>query len=917
MKARIYRLLNIKTSESTYIFDLLRIQLFIGIANSFINIAAFTYFIYHYSVDGLPYVYLAIAGGLLLINIGYEKLEHRLSPLQLLKIIVSGSAAIVALFWFGFLVWNLNAMIFLLAVWSMLFYMVTGYAYWGLVSLLFNIRESKRVFSIVGAGDIPAKLIGYLCAPVLIHFIGINNLLILSFIALGISWYFTNKLIKKKRFNELRAQPHHDHIHHHSKGLSDFLKNNFFINNRLIFAISILAILSYNVFNFIDFTFISQIKLKYKNISQLAAFVAVFFAVGRFVALVLKLIFTSRLIERLGVIICLLITPIILFVLSIAFLAFNDRSHYSLYFFGIMALITEVLRSTIQEPSFFILFQPLNEQGRLKGHIIAKGYMLPPSLIIVGLSLIILKDVHVTLSISFTIKILLANLALWAIVVYFIKKEYLQTLHKSIARGTFTAEEMTVFDQKAIDLLLEKLKNKNKSDNIYSLKLLEKAGYEHLDELLLEQLANNSEKVRKFALERLQYRGKLNSNNLKGLLQIETDPEIREKIVSALCKLDSDYLHHLSERLSEQELSIRKIIIIHLVEQTEFEYLYIAGREINSLIKSGDPVERELALEIISELKNIKFSTAIEQLINDAEPSVKRTAIIAACKLRTRNLLPYLLDLLDTNKKYIVLQGLMQYGDSLFEDLDILTDEQIQKNKLNLIKIAEKAKGLQSTRFLLRCLNDNAYTEKIIHALWLKGYQAEMVETLHKLREILEIYLANGVDKINLQPSINSEFSMQLIKQSLFSEIRNDLITALKICAIVYHKKEINRVLEIFENNNQNKIFNAMEMMEMVLPKPVSRQVNVLLDYLLDPVVFKRKLAMMPANNFYNLVIQSNNEKFNQWTKSVCLYTSFKNGDFQFLQNLSSKTGVAESTIFSETKNYVLKAIQSPAYADH
>src|SRR6187551_728047 len=153
MKARIYRLLNIKTSESTYIFDLLRIQLFIGIANSFINIAAFTFFIYHFSIDGLPYVYLAIAGGLLVVNIGYEKLEHAVSPLLLLKIIVVGSAAVVLLFWSGLLIWNVNAIFFLLAVWSMLFYMVTGYAYWGLVSLLFNIRESKRVFSIVGAGD--------------------------------------------------------------------------------------------------------------------------------------------------------------------------------------------------------------------------------------------------------------------------------------------------------------------------------------------------------------------------------------------------------------------------------------------------------------------------------------------------------------------------------------------------------------------------------------------------------------------------------------------------------------------------------------------------------------------------------------------------------------------------------------------
>ena len=916
MKARLHRLLNIKTSESTYIFDLLRIQLFIGIANSFINIAAFTYFIYNFSVDGLPYLYLAIAGGLLVINIGYEKLEHRLSPLQLLKIIVSGSAVIVALFWSGFLIWNLNTMIFLLAVWSMLFYMVTGYAYWGLVSLLFNIRESKRVFSIVGAGDIPAKLIGYLSAPVLIHFIGINNLLILSLIALGISWYFTNRLIQKKRFNELKVH-HHEHIHHHSKGLKDFLKNNFFIKNRLILAISILAILSYNVFNYIDFTFIAQIKLRYKTISELAAFIALFFAVGRVVALILKLIFSSRLIERLGIITCLLITPSILFILSIVFLGLNDRSHYSLYFFGIMALITEVLRSTIQEPSFFILFQPLNEQNRLKGHIIAKGYMLPPSLIIVGLSLIILKDVHINLGISFTIKILLANLCFWAIAVYFVKKEYLRTLHKSIARGTFSGDEMTVFDQKAINLLLQKLQNKNQSDNIYSLKLLEKAGYEKLDTLLLEHLSNASDKVRLFALERLQHRGKLSSQHLKELLEKETDLEIREKIVAALCKIDPDFLHHLSEHLSEQDRTIRKTIIIHLVEQTEFEYLYIAGREINSLIKSEEPAERELALEIISELKNIKFSVAIELLINDAEPSVQRTAIMAACKLKTKNLLPYLLDLLESNKKYIVLQGLILYGDSLFEDLDVLTEEQVQKNRLNLIRIAEKAKGLQSTRFLLGCLDDSTYAEKVIHALWVKGYQAQIVETIHRLRQILKRCLENGLEKINLYPSITDEDSMQLIKKSLFSEIRNDLITALKICSIIYNRNEINRVLELFENHNQHKIFNAMEMMEMVLPKQVSRQINILLDYMIDPIIFKGKPAVMPATEFYDFVVRASGEKFNQWTKSVCLYTSYKSGELGFLQNLPLKNSVPESAIFSETKNYVLKGIQSPAYVDY
>jgi ATP:ADP antiporter, AAA family len=916
MKERIFRLLNIKLSESAHVLDLFKIQLFIGVANAFINIAAFTFFIHHFSVTGLPYLYIAIAGGLLLLNVQYEKLEHRVSPLQLLKIIVLVSAAILAFFWVGLLIWDTGTIFFLLAVWSMLFYMLTGYAYWGLVSLLFNIRESKRVFSIVGSGDIPAKLIGYLCAPILIPFIGINNLLVLSLAALGVGLVLINRLITKKRFSQIKIS-HHHHAVHHSKGWSDFFKNNFFLKNKLILAISVLAILSYNVFNFIDFTFISQIKLRYKTVSQLASFIAVFFAVGRFVALVLKLVFTSRLIERLGIIACLLITPSILVLLSIGILVFNDHTSYGLYFFGIMALITEVLRSTIQEPSFFILFQPLSEQSRLKGHIIAKGYMLPPSLIIVGVSLVLMKDTHLTLNILFTVKILLVNLAMWALVVYFVKKEYLKTLHRSIARGALVADGVTIYDQKAIEILLKKLESKSQTDAIYALKLLENANYEQLDDVLGEQLAHPSSAVRMYALERLDNRGKLNGERLRLLLEKETDVDIREKVIAGLCKVDPVFLREIFARISEQPYSIRKIIIARLAEQTEFDELYLGMKEIDGLIKSDLPGDRELALEIIGELKNIRFSQAIEGLINDKETSVKKMAVMAACKIRSKNLLSFMFDLLDTHNKYLVLQGLMLYGDSLFEDIRSLTEEQVHRNKGHLIKIAGKLKGPESTKFLLDCIHDTTLVERIVHALWARGYKTESPETLHQLSQTLDKHLRNGIEKISLHPHLNDQFSDNLIKESLHSEIKNDLITALKICAIVYDKRDIDRVLELFENNNFEKIFNAMEMIEMILPKKVSKQINILLDYLLDPTVVKSKINDIPATRFFDLVINNKDQKFNQWTKSVCLYACLNNKNFDFLQTLSTGNDTADSLIFSETRNYVLKVNESSVYANH
>ncbi|HEY1113671.1 MAG TPA: hypothetical protein VGE66_08915, partial [Chitinophagaceae bacterium] len=197
MKERLVSLLNIKMSESRYVLDLVAVQLFIGLANALINIVATTLFIYTFKITNLPYAFLVVAVLLLGINMVYEKLEHKLSPHHLLKLILFASIGILVLLWTGIAVANKYVFIYALLVWSTLFYMVTGYAYWGLVSLLFNLRESKRVFSVVGAGDIPAKLIGYLAAPLLIPFIGLNNLLLFSVAALVAGLVLLNRLTLK------------------------------------------------------------------------------------------------------------------------------------------------------------------------------------------------------------------------------------------------------------------------------------------------------------------------------------------------------------------------------------------------------------------------------------------------------------------------------------------------------------------------------------------------------------------------------------------------------------------------------------------------------------------------------------------------------------------------------------------------
>lgn len=914
MKARILNILNIKPSESGYIFDLLRIQLFIGIANSFVNIVAITLFIHEFRIEQLPEAYLISAFFLLGLNVLYEKIEKRFPPLDLLKYIIVTFAIILLLLWIGMNIWDQHSFIFVLLIWTTLIYMITGYAYWGLVSMLFNVRESKRVFSVVGAGDIPAKLIGYLAVFLFEPLVGTKNLIWLSIIALVYAYFMFRKVTGKQNWDQIRQKSHHHHhtpehaAHKHRFIRKDFV--TFFFKHELILAISLLSIISYNVFNLIDFTFISQIKRRYDTVSELTKFVAIFFAFGRLIALALKLIFTSRLIERLGIITCLFITPVALAVFSGIFFFTGEGSNYNLYIFGIMAVLTEVLRSTMQEPVFFILFQPLKEQLRLKGHIISKGYMFAPSLLIVGTTLLILEHMHIPITIFMTVKYLLINIVIWFGAIYFIRHAYLRTLHGSIRKGVFHSEQVYIYPD-TTRILLAKIKDGSATEILYSLTLLENAEYEEMRNLLEQMVHHPSRDVRKYAIERLEHRNEISTALFLEQLQVEPDPDTRQKLVAVLCKHDPAFLNEMSEKLDQQEDSIRKVVIITLLNQAEFSQLFKAGTAINSLIHSESVADRELAISIISELKHVRFTDSIAALIQDSNMSIRRAAIMAACKLRIRRLLPALTNMLaEPANRYIILQGFQQYGDELFHDINKLDQGLVDAYEQEFIRTAGRVKGPHSTGYLLRKLGTTIHTDRAIHALWIKGYDPVSEDEINQLNRVLDRYLSNGYQKIAYYFEVPDFAEQPLLESSLYNEVENDLVTALKTCSILYRKSEINRVLELLDMEKQHKLFNGMEMLEMVLPKKRSKDLNLLFDFVLDPSHTRKTHVKEQLLPFFNRILITEPDSFTAWTKAVCLYCSWKIKQFDFLRSLKLTRKSNDHTIMKETQDFVFGAIK-------
>ncbi len=499
----VLKLLKIKPHETSLVKKLFAVQFLLGVSTAFLFTSSLTKFISVYDINALPYVYMASALFLIVFNRIYSYLDERMTSPKLLEVVILFSVVSVALFWLGISFMSFTWVSLLLAGWYLVIYMLINYAFWGMASMLFNVRESRRLFSLVGAGDIPAKMLGYVSVTALVPFIGVNNLLWIS-VATGL---FAWLLVKKYRKDAFLVAEDPSLLHQSTDSISTSGNNKDFITrffgNRIVFFISLFSLFSYIIFAFMDFTFLAGVKSRFKDGGELAAFFGIFFASGRVMAVFFKVLFSSRLIAAIGLANSLLVTPLLLLIITGALILLPESFASPFYVFGVMVLLSEMLRSTLQEPVFFILFQPLKPHDRLRGHLVAKGHTMPIALLGVGLFLFFYLRVYNEISILTVSRLLVVFMLLWCISVFFIKKEYLQTLIGLLKKGYFTGSTLFLNDDSVTDILLKKTEGGSALEVVHALNLLEKSGYSERHKLLLNFLQKGDDQIRTYVLLRV------------------------------------------------------------------------------------------------------------------------------------------------------------------------------------------------------------------------------------------------------------------------------------------------------------------------------------------------------------------------------------------------------------------------------
>jgi hypothetical protein len=791
--------------------------------------------------------------------------------------------------------------------------MLLGYAFWGIASVMFNVRESKRLFSIVGAGDIPAKLLGYAAFGVLKGLTDINNLILVAVAPLLIAFLLQRRYCKQGYIQVADHGHGHAHSTHAAHGSLVLRVFKQFFTNRLIFYIALLSLVSYVVFALIDYSFLDVLKAA-KDGSEISSFIVRFFIVSRLLATLVKLVFSSRMVTRIGLSNVLLITPLLLLIITFVLLFDNHGQKTQLYILGAMVVLADVLRSTIQEPVYFILFQPLKPHDRLRGHLVAKGYTLPFALLGVGLFLYLyLNHAPSGVPLSFIAQILAVFLALWIVSVFLIKKQYLRTLIATLQKGYFTGAELFLNDSSVTNVLLAKTESHNPVDVIHSLNLLERSGYSSIYTLLLKSLHNALPAVREYVLSRVV------ANNMTGALPAieqqlltETKGSTRQALITAKYFIAKPETGNGVKDLQAMPFAEQKAALLGLLYKNDEHInagvlIHLAG-----LVK-GSSDDRLLVLDIILENPGAGFTALLQTLLYDTNPAVYKKAIEAVGKVKDFSLIEPLLELAVQHRAYHALQrAILHFGDDVFAGDKWISETLPAPLVASVIKVAGKIKGSHSATFLNKLLAaKNRYADEVVEALWQRKESKTSEGSL--LEEWVTQKLEQSSIKVNYLEQIIRYKNLHLLKEAIAEEIHRDVQLLLKAFAMLYDRQQVDRAIELMAMDKQYRMFNAIEVLELTIPAKYFTPLNMLVELVND--IDKNEVITNAANHAipYSIIeeiLQHNKANFSEWTRSVACYMLPRLRQTPDTTVLLSSNCAKEEQLYTETRHYVLSMLK-------
>ena len=856
MKHWIFRLLNIHPSEAGVVSNLFAIQFFLVSGSSFLFITGNAIFLARLSVNQLPLALILTGIALLLFNKLFHQVSKVLSERALMIRVVTFCIAITGLLALVNYIDN-PWMSMALFVWFNIVFLLLESVFWGLVASVFDVREGRRLFTVIGGGDIPAELIGYLSLVLIAPVIGLSNMLWITVAFFVIALGFSRRIFNLPRIRDSLAN------HHLEKTQFDQARHKNDRGNRLILAIAGLSLVSFSAVWLIDYLFLVEVNLRYDTDLELAYFLGLFFAGGRVLAIFIKFLLSSRFLNYVGLTGSLLLSPMM--ILGFLALIFGAQHYFPdmevlLYLIGIMTLLSEILRSTIQEPVTLILFQPLRIDLRLKGHTIAQGYMYAVAVSAIGILLFAMKD---PIAGWLTLLIVLAGVTIiWILFVFVVKKVYLHNLHTALSRGYLSGNSLFLEDQATIDLLLGKTESEELSEVIFALDLLEKGEYLKLDDVFRAALDRQDPVLTDYVLQRIeindmdQFRPYL----LDAILG-QAGPELPAKYLRTISRLEpEDEL--LWSFVNNEDPEIRDASLTGLCSNHHVDYRSEVRTRLGILSQSDDEQDRKSVARIIGQSGNVTYIDFLEDLLEDGSREVVGAALVTIGSMRAEVFIPKIVSM--AHRTDIRKQAVMALASMEEAAIDFFRTDSRTELKSFFIDAAAHMTSRASADYLIDLLAENdQYFSQIVRKLRLRNYQGDQASR-NRIISLFRTRITETQEILGMKGILKKVKKGQACQAALSYEIDTRNIDLISLIDMAYGNEKINRAVKALLKDHQHS--NALEMLEHSIPRDIFQRLSGVLEY--------SKYDNFPAGKgtvreILATIIASRVFIFNDWTRAV------------------------------------------------
>lgn len=694
----------IKNDEGPLVGLLWVQSVFIGLSIVAYESAATSLFLSAFEVSSLPLVYIGVSIVSVLLGVGYLTLERKIPPSRLFSTAVAVILCGMVGAWILIHITDSKWAYLVTMIWLDVAIVFLGLQFWSLSGLLFNVRQSKRLFGIIGSGEVAGVVIGGMGMPLLVAAIGTRHIFLWSAICLGMAFFMLHVTINlnQGRLSKGGVEAEEEELKIRSMFKIPYLSQ--------LFIFMLFVVLSDY---FVDFFFYSKVDETFPDEEKLASFLGPFFAVVGGFSFFAKIFLFNRIMKHFGVLGGLLTLPVAvagaIFFSMAAYYIFPGISilGYSIFFVFIMLtkLFDLGLRPSILEPTISLLYQPFSPARRVRVESFTGSVIEPLSNGLTGVILLVLS-----MGLGWgSIEIAWATLGIiviWIGLSLKVRKGYSGELTKTFEKRKLvdTGSAGQRFD---VEALRPHLQSKDPGEVIYVLRLLVAGQDENIEHELIKALDNPGDQVVIESLHLMIENGaEASARRVEKFLEEKADAPVFLSLgIITICALkESEAVDIVIRYLDHHDPHVSRAAIVGLVKYGGISGVLAAGRQLETLISSSNCRNRFNATQILQEIGISSFYQPVVDLLTDKEKDVRIGAIRCAGVLKNPKLIPHLVKLLsDPEMELETVNALAHFERSNVEELIELFLEAPENTRIRIgIAIAlGKIGGSEAESFLI------------------------------------------------------------------------------------------------------------------------------------------------------------------------------------------------------------------------